>query len=95
MRTYERLRVLLSDELGLDPSPPLQRMQEQVLLHASDNVSWAAITDEGVGYDPALTGVLVVAAGLAAAVVASRRLPAGSPEKGVDPGRPLAARTNG
>ncbi len=33
LRTYERLRVLLSEELGLDPSPPLQRMQERVLLH--------------------------------------------------------------
>ena len=52
-----------------------------VLMHASDNISWAAITGEGVGYDPALTGVLVAAAGLAAAVVASRRLPAGSPER--------------
>ena len=33
LRTYERLRVLLAEELGLDPSPPLQRMQERVLLH--------------------------------------------------------------
>src|SRR5262245_9162031 len=33
LRTYEQLRVVLSEELGLDPSPPLQRMQERVLLH--------------------------------------------------------------
>ncbi|HSL75723.1 MAG TPA: BTAD domain-containing putative transcriptional regulator [Candidatus Limnocylindrales bacterium] len=33
LRTFERLRILLAEELGLDPSPPLQRMQERVLLH--------------------------------------------------------------
>ncbi len=33
LRTYERLRVLLDDELGLEPSPPIQRMQERILIH--------------------------------------------------------------
>lgn len=33
LQTYERLRVLLAEEFGLDPSPTLQRMQERVLLH--------------------------------------------------------------
>ena len=33
LRTYQRLRELLADELGLDPSPALQRLQERILLH--------------------------------------------------------------
>jgi DNA-binding SARP family transcriptional activator/basic membrane lipoprotein Med (substrate-binding protein (PBP1-ABC) superfamily) len=33
LRTYQQLRSLLADELGLDPSPALQRLQERVLLH--------------------------------------------------------------
>ena len=33
LRTYQRLRELLAEELGLDPSPPLQRLQERILLH--------------------------------------------------------------
>ena len=33
LRTYERLKVLLDDELGLQPSPPIQRMQERILVH--------------------------------------------------------------
>jgi DNA-binding SARP family transcriptional activator/basic membrane lipoprotein Med (substrate-binding protein (PBP1-ABC) superfamily) len=33
LRTYQQLRTVLNEELGLDPSPPLQRMQERILLH--------------------------------------------------------------
>ena len=33
LRTYQQLRTALVEELGLDPSPPLQRMQERILLH--------------------------------------------------------------
>ena len=33
LRTYQQLRELLDEELGLDPSPPLQRLQERILLH--------------------------------------------------------------
>ena len=33
LRTYQQLRSQLVDELGLDPSPPLQRLQERILLH--------------------------------------------------------------
>ena len=33
LRTFQRLRELLAEELGLDPSPPLQRLQERILLH--------------------------------------------------------------
>ena len=33
LRTYEKLRHLLDDELGLEPSPPLQQLRDRVLLH--------------------------------------------------------------
>jgi basic membrane lipoprotein Med (substrate-binding protein (PBP1-ABC) superfamily)/DNA-binding SARP family transcriptional activator len=33
LRTYEKLRALLDEELGLEPSPPVRRMQERILLH--------------------------------------------------------------
>jgi len=33
LRTYQQLCSLLVEELGLDPSPPLQRLQERILLH--------------------------------------------------------------
>src|SRR5262245_40456178 len=33
MRTYQHLRTLLDEELGLEPSPALQRLQERILLH--------------------------------------------------------------
>ena len=33
LRTYQLLRTMLVDELGLDPSPSLQRLQERILLH--------------------------------------------------------------
>ncbi len=43
LRTYQRLRGLLADELGLDPSPALQRLQERILLH---DPALAAASDE-------------------------------------------------
>ena len=33
LRTYQKLRTMLDEELGLEPSPPLQRLQERILLH--------------------------------------------------------------
>jgi hypothetical protein len=33
LRTYDRLRTLLVEELGLEPSPPLQQLRDRVLLH--------------------------------------------------------------
>lgn len=33
LAVYQRLRRVLADELGLDPSPELARLQEQILLH--------------------------------------------------------------
>jgi SARP family transcriptional regulator, regulator of embCAB operon len=36
LRAYERLRVLLRDELGVAPSPTLQAMHRRLLLHSSN-----------------------------------------------------------
>ncbi|MBA2553727.1 MAG: BMP family ABC transporter substrate-binding protein [Geodermatophilaceae bacterium] len=33
LRQFQRYRELLAEELGLDPSPRLQRLQERILLH--------------------------------------------------------------
>jgi predicted ATPase/DNA-binding SARP family transcriptional activator len=33
---YRRVRDLLGDELGIDPGPELQRIEEQILLHAPE-----------------------------------------------------------
>jgi DNA-binding SARP family transcriptional activator len=33
LRTFQHLRRHLADELGLEPSPQLQRLQERILLH--------------------------------------------------------------
>lgn len=33
LRSYEKLRELLAEELGVDPSPALQRLQERIILH--------------------------------------------------------------
>jgi len=33
LRTYMALRTTLAEELGLDPSPQVQRLQERILLH--------------------------------------------------------------
>ena len=36
LRTYEKLREMLAEELGLDPSPPLQRLQQRIILHGPE-----------------------------------------------------------
>ena len=33
LRSYEKFRRMLADELGLEPSPSIRRLQERVLLH--------------------------------------------------------------
>ena len=37
LRAYERLRVLLRDELGIAPSPTLQAVHRRLLLQSSDS----------------------------------------------------------
>lgn len=51
LRTYEAFRAKLGEELGLDPSPPLQRLQERILLHDPDLVPPA--TEPPTGPSPA------------------------------------------
>jgi DNA-binding SARP family transcriptional activator len=36
LHTYQRLRALLADELGLEPSPPLRQLEAAVLRHDPD-----------------------------------------------------------
>jgi len=48
LRTYQRFRELLADELGLDPSPALQRLQERILLH-DPTLSTSMSTSTAVG----------------------------------------------
>jgi DNA-binding SARP family transcriptional activator len=36
LRAYERLRVLLRDELGIAPSPAIQAVHRQLLLQSAD-----------------------------------------------------------
>ncbi|HEY4610611.1 MAG TPA: BTAD domain-containing putative transcriptional regulator [Ilumatobacteraceae bacterium] len=33
LETYQRIRQLLADELGLDPGPQLQQLEQQILIH--------------------------------------------------------------
>ncbi|HZD79736.1 MAG TPA: BTAD domain-containing putative transcriptional regulator, partial [Actinomycetota bacterium] len=33
LRTFQRYRLMLAEELGLDPSPGLRRLQERILVH--------------------------------------------------------------
>ncbi len=35
LRTYEKLRGVLAEELGVEPSPPLRQLQERIILHDS------------------------------------------------------------
>ena len=37
LRAYERLRVLLREELGVAPSPAVQAVHRRLLLHSADN----------------------------------------------------------
>jgi len=37
LRAYERLRVLLRDELGIAPSPTIQAVHRQLLLQSADS----------------------------------------------------------
>ncbi len=49
LRTFQRFRRGLDDELGLEPSPELRRLEEQILLHDSRlQASTAATAQPGV-----------------------------------------------
>jgi hypothetical protein len=48
LRTFQRLRALLRDELGLEPSPPLQRLQERILLHDPTLLPGARVATDAV-----------------------------------------------
>jgi len=53
LRTYERLRDQLVEELGLEPSPPLQQLRDRVLLHDPTlQPSVAAVPARGTERNP-------------------------------------------
>jgi pentatricopeptide repeat protein len=37
LRAYERLRILLREELGIAPSPAIQALHRRLLLESADN----------------------------------------------------------
>ena len=51
LRTFQRLRELLVADLGLEPSPPLRRLQERILLH-DPTLLPDARRDDGVPAEP-------------------------------------------
>jgi len=51
LRTYDTFREHLVEELGLEPSPPLQRLRDQVLLH--DPILAPAASDAAADDQPA------------------------------------------
>ncbi|MDQ1670405.1 MAG: hypothetical protein QOE40_2466 [Actinomycetota bacterium] len=64
LATYQRVRSQLSDELGLDPGPQLQRLEQQVLvqdpmLGVSVRPSGTSVPDPPVGNLPSLSAALV------------------------------------
>jgi basic membrane lipoprotein Med (substrate-binding protein (PBP1-ABC) superfamily)/DNA-binding SARP family transcriptional activator len=53
LRTYERFRELLVEELGLEPSPSLQRLRDRMLLHDPRLIPVVATDpDTGVARNP-------------------------------------------
>jgi DNA-binding SARP family transcriptional activator len=36
LRAYQRLRILLREELGIAPSPAVQAVHRRLLLHSAD-----------------------------------------------------------
>jgi basic membrane lipoprotein Med (substrate-binding protein (PBP1-ABC) superfamily)/DNA-binding SARP family transcriptional activator len=55
LRTFQRFRRRLDDELGLEPSPELRRLEEQILLHDSRlqvPTNAAAMPTTAVRYNP-------------------------------------------
>jgi basic membrane lipoprotein Med (substrate-binding protein (PBP1-ABC) superfamily)/DNA-binding SARP family transcriptional activator len=47
LRTYDKFRELLVEELGLEPSPPLQQLRDRMLLHDPDLVPIATSQADG------------------------------------------------
>ena len=52
LRTYDKFRDLLVEELGLEPSPPLQRLRDRVLLHDPNLVPVAQREPEATARNP-------------------------------------------
>ncbi len=78
LRAYGELRHHLGEELGIDPSPALQRLEEAVLLQASE-LDWTPTVADGpispveVDHSTSGAGALPMAAGTEASPFVGRR----------------------
>ena len=64
LATYQRVRSTLADELGLDPGPQLQQLEQQILVHdpalgVPSSTVRALGPDEPVGNLPSMSAELV------------------------------------
>ena len=64
LAAYERVRTHLADELGLDPGPQLQQLEQQILVHdealgALHRTVRPAEVDAPIGNLPSLVGELI------------------------------------
>ena len=64
LATYQRVRHLLADELGLDPGPQLQQLEQQILVHDAslgvrDRTAGAIELDRPAGNLPSMSVELV------------------------------------
>ncbi|MEO7397961.1 MAG: BTAD domain-containing putative transcriptional regulator, partial [Ilumatobacteraceae bacterium] len=61
LETYHRVRQLLADELGLDPGPQLQQLEQQILIHDAAIAPVRPTTNQilAVGNLPSLSTELV------------------------------------
>ncbi|MEA2704835.1 MAG: hypothetical protein QOD63_2780, partial [Actinomycetota bacterium] len=66
---YERARLHLADELGIDPSPSLRRLEADILSQ-SESLDWRSRPDEAVTRPTSATPRTSVATGVAVGTVA-------------------------
>ena len=63
LSAYQRVRKRLADELGLDPGPQLQQLEQQILVHDASLVAASAVTipidGPSVGNLPSMSSELV------------------------------------
>ncbi len=56
LAVYQRMRDVLRDELGVDPTPPAQRLHQAILSHAADLDEHATVAPRAAQGSPQVTG---------------------------------------